>query len=69
MTTTPIDEQLPAPVPAHKARAFEMDDWEMTTDNTRDDKPNPVVLVIAAALIIGIPNLIVGFVIGMVVTL
>ena len=67
MITYLVEEQLPAPVPAHKARDFEMGDWSIVDHRT--DDPSPVFLIYATALLVGIPNLIVGFLIGVAVTL
>ena len=69
MISIPIDEELPAPVPAHRARAFEMGDWSIVDHRTRTDDPSPVFLIYATALLVGIPNLIIGFLVGVAVTL
>ena len=57
-------------IPSDQARAFGMSDWPIYEIRSTDqEQPSLVLLICATALLVSIPNLIVGFLIGMAVTL
>ena len=55
-------------IPLDQARAFGMRDWPIYEIRSTDEQPSLVLLIGVTALLVSIPNLIVGFLIGMVVT-